>query len=876
MRTLKLSLLSLVASMSIAATAQTNVTDKYVVNADFDNGAFSNNAPEGWTLSLTSAGIQSKISTGDKANGLIAAGQNHWQLWQPSGNLTGKAYQTLDNLPLGRYKLTAAVVSAFGGGNMGLFIGSDTTEVKGGANKVYEAETLITSGKADIGLCFKTTNGATIDFDSFNLYKLDLNDKDAAALIDDLHALCVKDTLSKGRQKWYNRDEMLAAFDAYHNAGTDAAAITKAVNMLQKAHENFEQITSDYKTLRHGLTDFNAEIQQKNFAYKDSIASMRKQILAWYLKFEDHYEWVKENLVAFNYIKDVYAQYNALLRALSYGYTQMNATQYADGMPALKALLDGSWDVAATAMTIEEFQARIDEVNKGVENYLKTRPSEWVTIKNGQMWYTDKGAAVQAHAPGFVRVGDIWYMCGEDRTRQWNPDVSLYSSVDLVNWKFEKKIVQNGVTTPELGSSRMIERPKLLYNKKTGKFVVWCHYEAGNYGASEAACFECDSVNGAYKYVWSGRPMGVKSRDCNVFQDNDGTAYFISTTEENQHLGLFRLSDDYHSAVEHTQLFAWQRREAPAIVRLDNTYFMFSSACSGWDPNQCKLSYSNNLKTGWSGLSNIGNNIAYDTQAAAILKIEGTKATTYLYVGDRWQDPGLPESKTIIFPISFNGNTCNFKYHERFDINFVTGEWRETPREDTFLDKKKWKILNYSSQEDGSGNATNAIDGNVNTMWHTKYSGGVAEAPHHIAIDLGEECNITSFLVTPRMDGNTNGLIRKYQFLVSNDGKVWRSVRSGDWMPYCTEVFADAQNCRYVKLHVPKGTYASIAEFDIVGSTVTSGIENAVTDTADKKIVSRRLYTIDGTELLHADKGIYIEKITFADGTTKSVKKVKR
>ena len=66
--------------MSIAATAQTNVTDKYVVNADFDNGAFSNNAPEGWALSLTSAGIQSKISTGDKANGLIAAGQNHWQL----------------------------------------------------------------------------------------------------------------------------------------------------------------------------------------------------------------------------------------------------------------------------------------------------------------------------------------------------------------------------------------------------------------------------------------------------------------------------------------------------------------------------------------------------------------------------------------------------------------------------------------------------------------------------------------------------------------------------------------------------------------------------------------------------------------------------
>ncbi len=171
--------------------------------------------------------------------------------------------------------------------------------------------------------------------------------------------------------------------------------------------------------------------------------------------------------------------------------------------------------------------------------------SAWTTIQNGLLWMTPEGATVQAHAPGFVRKGDRWYMVGEDRSQTWNPDVNLYSSTDLQTWHFEKKIIENGKTDPRLGSSRMIERAKLLYNAKTQKFVVWCHWESRDYSASEAACFVCDQVDGDYQLVWSGRPLGIKSRDCNVFQDVDGKAYFISTTVENQHLGLFELSDDY-------------------------------------------------------------------------------------------------------------------------------------------------------------------------------------------------------------------------------------------------------------------------------------------------------------------------------------------
>lgn len=308
---------------------------------------------------------------------------------------------------------------------------------------------------------------------------------------------------------------------------------------------------------------------------------------------------------------------------------------------------------------------------------VNAQTGEWTTIRNGQLWMTPEGESVQAHAPGFIFENGRWYMVGEDRSHTWNPDVNLYSSTDLQNWTFERKIIENGVTDQRLGRSRMIERAKLMHNPVTGKYVVWCHWESRNYGASEAACFECDSVNGAYQLVWSGRPMGIKSRDCNIFVDTNGLAYFISTTEENQHLGLFTLAEDYLSPVHHTQLFPFQKREAPVIVHVGERYFMLSSACTGWAPNQCKYAYSNDLHSGWSELINVGDELAYRTQAAAVLEIKGTKQTTYLYVGDRWMDPTLPESKTIIFPISFKDTECEFHYCDQFEINFTTGEWRK-------------------------------------------------------------------------------------------------------------------------------------------------------------------------------------------------------
>lgn len=701
-----------------------------------------------------------------------------------------------------------------------------------------------------------------------------------SALLDSLHQQCVDDTTDTKRQKWYNREDFTTAFNAYDKACADPSETESAISALQEAHDTYTAIKTAYRSLLDESKALKNDVGKAKFVLRDSIGRAWNKIFSYYyVDKTDHYSWVCETLPWIRSASSAFDAFKKLNKTLSEVRNQYKATDY-DGKETLAQAMSEAFKTLITEGDETTLTSGSSRLKEALAAYLKNRPSEWVTIQNGLSWKTKTGSTVQAHAPGFVRVGDLWYMVGEDRSNTWHPDVNLYSSTDLVHWTFEKKIIENGVATSELGSSRMIERPKLMYNASTDKYVVWCHYESSNYSASEAACFECDSVNGAYTYVWSGRPLDVKSRDCNVFQDTDGTAYFISTTEENQHLGLFRLDEDYHTATEHTQLFSWQSREAPAIVKVGSRYFMFNSACSGWEPNQCKMSYTNNLKSGWSSLQNIGNSNAFDTQAAAILVVEGTKKTTYLYVGDRWYDPELGNTKTIIFPIEFNGTSCNFTYRERFDLNFKTGEWRETPTENYFADRSGWTVTECSSEETSSEKsyASNIIDGKTSTIWHTRYSGTAASAPHSVTVDMGKERVIKGFLSTPRMDGSTNGLIRDYTFETSLDGETWTTASAGSWLPYCTVVSFDSQKCRYIRLTSNDGSYASMAELNVIIDYETeTSIDSPNADENRRSTISGiTYYTLSGIPTSSMTKGLVVEKTVYADGSTKAIKKLIR
>ncbi len=82
------------------------------------------------------------------------------------------------------------------------------------------------------------------------------------------------------------------------------------------------------------------------------------------------------------------------------------------------------------------------------------------------------------------------------------------------------------------------------------------------------------------------------------------------------------------------------------------------------------------------------------------------------------------------------------------------------------------RVLKASSEEHGF-EAANAIDGNVNTMWHTAYQNSKPAHPHELQLQFNEPATIRAFTITPRQDGNRNGWIKDYAIFVSDDPAHW-------------------------------------------------------------------------------------------------------
>ncbi len=112
---------------------------------------------------------------------------------------------------------------------------------------------------------------------------------------------------------------------------------------------------------------------------------------------------------------------------------------------------------------------------------------------------------------------------------------------------------------------------------------------------------------------------------------------------------------------------------------------------------------------------------------------------------------------------------------------FVTGDSQScipfgnpVSRMELGISNKKWKIHSVDSEEPLRKRfATNAIDGDPRTFWHTQWVNSQPVQPHSIAIDLGEAIEITGFTYFPRQDSSIGGVIDTYEVYVSNDGIDW-------------------------------------------------------------------------------------------------------
>jgi hypothetical protein len=170
-------------------------------------------------------------------------------------------------------------------------------------------------------------------------------------------------------------------------------------------------------------------------------------------------------------------------------------------------------------------------------------------------------------------------------------------------------------------------------------------------------------------------------------------------------------------------------------------------------------------------------------------------------------------------------------YYDSWQLNVTTGEWSAAGAggDDGFLPQTDWKLVSADSQETEAedGSATNAFDGSKSTFWHTQYTGAKPEPPHELVIDLGASYSLTSFRYTPRQDGSQNGMVKDYEFYVSDSTSAWGDpVKTGAFgtSTQPTTVMFDAKPGRYIRFRgmdeLNGKAYTSCAELNVAGTKV--------------------------------------------------------
>src|SRR4029079_13971283 len=285
-------------------------------------------------------------------------------------------------------------------------------------------------------------------------------------------------------------------------------------------------------------------------------------------------------------------------------------------------------------------------------------------------------------------------------------------------------------------------------------------------------------------------------------------------------LMLYELADDYLTIKRQVMRLSTAKREAPAMFKQGGRYYIITSAATGWDPNQGQYFSAPAIDGPWTSLTNIGNNTTYDTQSAYVIPVQGSQATTYIYAGDRWQDPDLVGSKYIWLPLKMSGTSLSLDYYAEWQLHLTTGRW-SVQSNYGFISQSAWTLLYTDSEETQGENgcATNAFDDSPSTIWHTQYTGRAPAHPHEIQIDLGATYALTGFRYLPRQDKDDHGMVAQYQFYASTDSTNWgTAVASGTFNSDRTEkrvMFASktARYVRFVALSEINGQpWASVAE----------------------------------------------------------------
>jgi hypothetical protein len=296
----------------------------------------------------------------------------------------------------------------------------------------------------------------------------------------------------------------------------------------------------------------------------------------------------------------------------------------------------------------------------------------------GQVIHDTDGKPIKAFAGGISYFNGTYYWYGEFTNGDiTTAEVPCYTSTDLLNWKYQGNMVP-GLHQGELAPFVYMERPHVIYNDKTKKYVMWMHLDNKEFSYGLTGVFVAVSPTGPFLLSGifhdrgpdGGGPNNDDNRDQSIFKDDDGKAYHIFSSHKNNGLVISEMTSDYLKPSGNS-IDTGLVCEAPTVFKRNGVYFLLRSECSDFRFNDNKYATADSMLGKWTdhGLFAQGPNSAktFSTQVTEVVRVRGKK-DAYIFVGDRWKEP-LDQTLDIFLPITFTGpETLAVHWKDKWDI----------------------------------------------------------------------------------------------------------------------------------------------------------------------------------------------------------------
>ncbi len=274
------------------------------------------------------------------------------------------------------------------------------------------------------------------------------------------------------------------------------------------------------------------------------------------------------------------------------------------------------------------------------------------SFKPGQVWLDTSGKRIQAHGGSVMYVDGTYYWYGENKEKTdgkngiWTWGVRCYSSKDLYNWEDRGCIIPPDLNDEDSSLNpyrAMLDRPHIIYNAQTKKYVCWMKVMHHDQTQTETV-MTADHILGPYTMVRDHlKPLGMSAGDFDLAVAPDGKAYYYFERVHSETI-CADLTDDYtnvtgYYSTHFPHCYPPYVREATAHFVRNYHHYLLTSGTTGYYPNPTEAAIADTWHGPYTVLGNLcptdESRTSFHSQISSVFKVPGKK-DLYIACADRW------------------------------------------------------------------------------------------------------------------------------------------------------------------------------------------------------------------------------------------------